>query len=74
MRTLTVNIKDNADAQAIADAMRLLKGVEKVSIVNAPMRRMTIEEYREMANEALVAAREGRVTSHEDLKSDMAQW
>lgn len=74
MTTLTVNIKNGADSQKIADAVRLLRGVEKVAITPQPMCRMTVEEFNEMIDESLEDARQGRLTSHKDFKNEMAQW
>ena len=56
--------------------MEMLKKMRiKAELMNdEDMHRMTINEYREMANNAINAAREGRTTSQSELEKEMAQW
>lgn len=37
-------------------------------------RRMTIKEYRKVAEESLIAAREGRTISHSELETLVGEW
>ncbi|MDH6341425.1 hypothetical protein M2480_000177 [Parabacteroides sp. PFB2-12] len=74
MKTLIVDIDTNGNADAIADALRLMRGVKNVFISEDTPRRMTVEEYREMAAQAITAARQGDVISQEDLEKEMTKW
>lgn len=74
MTTLIVNIKDNGDVRGIADALRLMKGVGKVSVADTSVRRMTIDEYDEMVGRSLADAREGRTITQEELEKEAAKW
>lgn len=74
MKTLIVNINENCDIQAIADAMRLLRGVENVSVSETEMRRMSMDEYREMAEQAIVEEQEGRTISQAEMEKRVASW
>lgn len=61
--------------QEYSFVMEMLK---KMKIKATPMhekpRRMTMDEYNDMIDESLAAAREGRVISHSDLKEEMKRW
>lgn len=71
MRTLIVDINDNGDIKAITEALRLIRGVKKVSVAESPIQPMSIEEYREIAEQALEEARQGRTISHEEMGEKM---
>lgn len=73
MERIVITPKTEQEYSFVMEMFRRMK-IKATPLPDASMRRMTIEEYREMADEALQAAREGRTISHEELKKEMEQW
>lgn len=73
MERIVITPKTEQEYSFVMEMLKRMK-IKATPVSEAPMRRMTVEEYRDMANEAIIAVREGRVVSQEELKREMAQW
>ena len=79
MTTLIVDIKSGGKAEAIADALRLMKGVARVTVEDAeiseriPGLPYTDEEKRESLRLGMEDVRAGRVYTIEEVRARLSR-
>ncbi len=74
MEQIIVTPKTEQEYSLVMAMLRKMKIEAKASSGSQSLRRMTVEEYRDMAEESIVDVQAGRTVSHQEVKKRIASW
>lgn len=73
MNQIIITPKSEQEHSFILEMLKRMK-IKATSIEEKPLRRMTIEEYRAMAERAIADAEAGRTISQSEMEKRVASW
>ncbi|MDL2291652.1 hypothetical protein LJB80_00710 [Bacteroides sp. OttesenSCG-928-F21] len=75
MNSIIITPKDDREYSEIVKYLKKMKvKMELTSTEEGKFRRMTMDEYRDMIDQSVIDANEGRTISHEDLGKEIEGW
>ena len=73
MNQIIITPKSEQEHSFVMEMLKRMK-IKATSIEEKPLRRMTIEEYRAMAERAIADAEAGRTISQSEMEKRVALW
>lgn len=73
MNSIIITPKNEKERSFIMEMLKKMR-IKAELMDEENIRPMSMNEYREMAGNALKAAREGRTTSHEEFGKEIEKW
>lgn len=73
MNQIIITPKSEQEHWFVMEMLKRMK-IKATSIEEEPLRRMTIEEYRAMAERAIADAEAGRTISQSEMEKRVASW
>ena len=73
MNQIIITPKSEQEHSFVMEMLKRMK-IKATSVEEKPMRRMTIEEYRAMAERAVTDAEAGRTISQSEMEKHVASW
>jgi hypothetical protein len=73
MNQIIITPKSEQEHSFVMEMLKRMK-IKATSVEEKPLRRMTIEEYRAMAERAVTDAEAGRTISQSEMEKHVASW
>ena len=73
MNQIIITPKSEQEHSFVMEMLKRMK-IKSTSVEEKPLRRMTIEEYRAMAERAVTDAEAGRTISQSEMEKHVASW
>ena len=73
MNQIIITPKSEQEHSFVMEMLKRMK-IKATSVEEKPLRRMTIEEYRAMAERAVTDADAGRTISQSEMEKHVASW
>ena len=73
MNQIIITPKSEQEHSFVMEMLKRMK-IKATSVEEKPLRRMTIEEYRAMAERSVVDAETGRTISQSEMEKRVASW
>lgn len=73
MNQIIITPKSEQEHLFVMEMLKRMK-IKATSVEEKPLRRMTIEEYRAMAERAVTDAEAGRTISQSEMEKRVASW